>query len=383
MTICNEEQKRAAGWLGRRQVLLGALALSGCGAPPDNIIGVAGPSPQGAAGLGGMTRHKLFVMTTRALDPDPSILFSGQRSGQLSFASMAVTIPPNHQSGVVERPEILPPDPTESLTIVEPLLYEGDDAFIAVIEEELRARAPADRNLLVFVHGFNTTLAEAVLRLGQFVEDSGYSGVPILFSWASGGRLINYVYDLNSVLAARDDLLNGTILLGQTSATALDVVAHSMGNLLTVEALRQAELMGRFNKTGRLRHVILASPDIDVDLFRQQLAPFPPEDRRFYVLISRDDGALRVSRILAGGVPRVGAGDVAALAEIGVTVIDLSEINEGGSSHSKFAGSPDIVRLIGQRLSLDGPLETAAPPSVLASLATLPLTVTQGTLPSP
>jgi esterase/lipase superfamily enzyme len=330
-----------------------------------------------------MTRHKLFVMTTRALDPDPSILFSGQRSGQLSFASMAVTIPPNHQSGVVERPEILPPDPTESLTIVEPLLYEGDDAFIAVIEEELRARAPADRNLLVFVHGFNTTLAEAVLRLGQFVEDSGYSGVPILFSWASGGRLINYVYDLNSVLAARDDLLNGTILLGQTSATALDVVAHSMGNLLTVEALRQAELMGRFNKTGRLRHVILASPDIDVDLFRQQLAPFPPEDRRFYVLISRDDGALRVSRILAGGVPRVGAGDVAALAEIGVTVIDLSEINEGGSSHSKFAGSPDIVRLIGQRLSLDGPLETAAPPSVLASLATLPLTVTQGTLPSP
>lgn len=381
MTNGSGGQARMTIPLARRQILLGALALAGCAAAPENIIGVAQRSPDVTTGGSDVARHKLFVMTTRALDPDPAVLFSSRRANGLNFASMVVTIPPTHQPGVVERPDALPPDPSKFLTVVEPLLHEGDDAFVAAVEAELRSRDPDDRHVLVFVHGYNTTLAEAVLRLGQFVEDASYTGVPILFSWASSGRLRNYVYDLNSVLAARDDLLTGAFLVGQTSATALDLVAHSMGNLLTVEALRQAQLMGQYNRTGRLRHVILASPDIDVDLFRRQLSTFPPEDRRFYVLISRDDGALRTSRIMAGGVARVGSGDVAVLAALGVTVIDLSEIQDGGSNHSKFAGSPDIVRLIGQRLSLDGPLETAASPSLIESLAVLPITITQGARP--
>ncbi|TNC66569.1 alpha/beta hydrolase [Rubellimicrobium roseum] len=352
--------------LGRRQVLLGGLALGGCAAVPDDIIGVAGAPTSAEAGP--RSTHDIFVVTTRALDPNPAVLFSSRRSDGLSFASATVTIPLTHQAGRVERPDRLPPDPSQQMTVVEPFLY-NEDGFVAAIDAALAARPRSDRHALVFVHGYNTTLAEALLRLGQFVEDSGYTGVPILFSWASGGRLLNYVYDLNSVLAARDDLIRAAEVLARTQTTAVDVVAHSMGNLLTVEAMRQAQLLGRFNETGRLRYIILASPDVDVDLFRRQLEPFPRDERRFFVLISRDDGALRVSRLLAGGVPRVGAGDVEPLAAIGVTVIDLSEIEVGGLSHTKFAESPEIVQLIGARLSRDGPLETAAGPSLAESLA--------------
>ncbi len=87
---------------------------------------------------------------------------------------------------------------------------------------------------------------------------------------------------------------------------------------------------------------------------------FPPDERRqFYVLISRDDIALSFSKWLARGVPRVGGSNAEALARSGVTVIDLSQIELDGSNHTKFAESPEIVQLIGARLSVDGSLEKA------------------------
>lgn len=86
-----------------------------------------------------------------------------------------------------------------------------------------------------------------------------------------------------------------------------DIVAHSMGNLLTVEALRNTVLSrGTFNQTGELRSLILASPTTDIDLFGAQIEPMPQDLRRFYILVSRDDEALAASRFIGGGVNRVG-----------------------------------------------------------------------------
>jgi esterase/lipase superfamily enzyme len=108
-------------------------------------------------------------------------------------------------------------------------------------------------------------------------------------------------------------------------------VAHSIGNLLTVEGIRQAKLLGQFSKKGRLAAVILASPDIDVDLFEQQIAVFPENERNFFILISRDDKAIAVSRKIAGRIDRVS---------------DRSSLN-----HTKFAVSPEMVKLIGRRVN--------------------------------
>lgn len=364
--------------LPRRSVLLGALALGACSARPDNIIGVRAPGVDASA-IPGRKEHRIYVMTTRALDADASLMFNNKRGDSLSFAAVTVGVPPNHQSGKVERPRAVPPDPEKEFTIDTPTHYNGEKAFVQALRAELATRALPDLNLMVFVHGYNTSLAEAIMRMGQFVHDTGYSGVAVLFSWASAGRLRDYVYDLNSVLAARDDLLRGTFLLSQTQAKFIDVVAHSMGNLLTVEALRQAKLQGNFGKTGRLRYVILASPDIDADLFRRELSVFPANERRFYVMISRDDGVLRFSRMLAGGVPRVGNDDLKNLAELGVTVIDLSEIHDSGSNHAKFASSPEIVQLIGERLRVDGPMESHQP-SLVEAIVTLPIQVVAATV---
>ncbi|WP_161492582.1 alpha/beta hydrolase [Pseudophaeobacter leonis] len=111
-----------------------------------------------------------------------------------------------------------------------------------------------------------------------------------------------------------------------------------------MEAIVDAAQAGDFDQTGRLRNVVLASPDIYYDLFRSQIGQIDTTFDRFFVLLSHDDYALRASRIIAGGVPRVGAADAEDLAQLGVHAVDLSEIHDQNSdSHSKFAGRPECA----------------------------------------
>lgn len=247
------------------------------------------------------------------------------------------------------------------MTVSEPLVYQKRDDFLSDVRGALAERPRKDRDILLFVHGFNTSLTDALLRIGQFVDDSGFEGVPVLFSWASHGKLLDYVYDLNSALHARDGLIDTAELLGRTRTRNFDIIAHSMGNFLTVEAMRQAKLEGVYNATGRIGSVILASPDIDLDVFRRQMSVFDKNEKAFYVLISDDDKALSTSRFLAGGINRVGDADAEELAKLGVTVIDLTQIDDANSlHHTKFADSPEVVQLLGSEILKGDSLNTPA-----------------------
>ncbi len=351
---------------------------------PEGIIGVDNPVTP-AETVKGLKRHDIFIMTSRALDNDPAVFYSGERSQNLGLAKVTVTVPPNHVSGAIERPSSLPPKPEKEFTIIDPRTFSSESAMTKELGEALNSLPKGDRTILLFVHGYNTTLADAVLRLAQFTEDTDFNGIPVLFSWASGGKLFDYVYDLNSALQARDDLLRSARLLAETNAEGFNIVAHSMGNFLTVEAMRQAKLLGTFDRNNRVRNFIFASPDIDVDVFAQQLKPFSERERsRFFVLISADDKALSFSSRIAGGVNRVGAAEPDELAKLGVTVIDLTKIEDSNDlNHSKFSDSPAIVKLIGKRLEAGGSLETGRQKTdpvgdAAAGLAILPVRLLSG-----
>jgi esterase/lipase superfamily enzyme len=120
-------------------------------------------------------------------------------------------------------------------------------------------------------------------------------------------------------------------------------MAHSMGSWLTMEALRQMAIR-RGRLPAKLSHVILASPDLDVDVFQEQLDEIGPERSRITIFTSKDDRALLVSRRLAGGVQRLGAVDLTKPeVQAGVRAGD-------GLNHTKFAESADVVQSIGRRL---------------------------------
>lgn len=324
------------------------LMLASCsGGPPSAVIGL---QPEiDPASVPGANRVDVFVATSRAPDADERVLFSGERSDTTGFAQLSVWIPPNHETGRIERPTTLPPDPRNHFVITDPVVFSDEPKFVRAVDQDLATRPRDEQNILYFIHGYNTDFTSAVFRIAQFVHDSGFDGTPVLFTWASRGRTLDYVYDLNSTLHARDALLQSAQALGSgTRVKSVDVLAHSMGNLLTVEAIRQSALTGTFNRRGRINSIILAAPDIDIDLFARQLSWVPRNDPPIYVLTSSDDRALRVSRRLAGNVDRVGAASPDELSGLPVNVIDLSAVSDTESiHHTKFAGAPEVVKLIG------------------------------------
>ncbi|MEO1678739.1 MAG: alpha/beta hydrolase [Pseudomonadota bacterium] len=331
----------------------GALValLAACGPLPP-LIGIDNPAVP-ARSVAGVSLHKVFIATTREDSEVVGALFSELRADELGLASVTVSIPPNHEIGRLERPRSLPPDPRTEFAVVDPTIYTQDRAFLDALNRELAQRSPDQRDVLFFVHGYNTTASTAILRAAQFVEDTGFQGVPVLFTWASAGRISEYVYDMNSALIARPKLLQAGDLVSQSIAKGYFVFAHSMGGFLTMEGLVDAVQEGELDfNDGSLEGIVLASPDIDLDLFRSQIQQLEPLKDDIYVLLSEEDYALNVSRWIAGGVPRVGAANADEIARLGVNAIDLTAIKDSRTdSHNKFVGSPAIVQLIGNGLN--------------------------------
>jgi esterase/lipase superfamily enzyme len=335
-------------------VMAMAALLAGCGGGKrtEELLGSAMVTAS-IADISG--NHAIFVATTRKRSDNPDKVFDGERSAVLNFARVNVTVPKSHEPGTIERKgRGRSDDPSKYFMASEVVGYDTAPKFQKAIDVDMAARGG---RALVFVHGYNTGFDDAVFRLTQIAHDSGYPGTPVLFSWASGASTTSYVYDKESAAAARDQLEVTLKLLSQSGAQRIDIVAHSMGTWVTMETLRQLAIEGDRDLGGKLGDVVLASPDIDVDVFKSQMRRYGKPDKPFIVLLSDDDRALRLSGLLAGSQPRVGdyknaAGD---LTNYGVTVVDLSDAKGVDRlNHTKFANNPELVKLLGQRLREDG-----------------------------
>jgi len=181
---------------------------------------------------------------------------------------------------------------------------------------------------------------------------------PILFTWPSRGNLFAYGYDRESASLSRDafeQLLN--MLVRDPAIGKIDILAHSMGNFLVLETLRQMALRDRAIPS-KIDDVMLAAPDVDVDAFENELADMGDPHPKFTLFPSRDDKALALSGWIWGSDARLGAIDPKAepyksrLAAEHVNVFDLTDIKStDAANHNKFVQSPELVRLVGDRLA--------------------------------
>jgi esterase/lipase superfamily enzyme len=334
-------------------VSLLSILLAACGGPPRVLV-VSAARPEDTAGT-----VRIFVATSRASTRQPEY-FSGERSPAVGFARLDISVPRSHQIGQLELPGSVTSagDPASHFTVsgVERLT---EPEILKQVRAEIAQRPQADREVLVFVHGFNTNFADAAFRFAQIVTDSGFKGVPVLFTWPSRAQVLAYPYDRDSADFSRDALEIGLRAIARDlGANRFDILAHSMGTLLTVETLRQAAIRGDGSFGGKLRNVMLAAPDIDIDVFKTQLAAIK---RPVTVFVSSDDRALDFSRQFAGDKARLGAISekdtdvVADLSRAGARIIDLSKDRSGDDyNHGKFATTPRIVQMIGRRLGADG-----------------------------
>jgi len=321
-----------------RTALAGALLMSA-----GLLAGCAGrPGPEALAAISdsvpGASEHVILVASSRARDPKPGIFYNGERTPALSFAKVDMTVPPTHKPGMTEVPRGMP-NPATDMAVREAVYRDTPQEFTADLKAELAKRPAGQKNVFIFVHGYNTLYSEALYRLAQMAEDSKATDVPVLFTWASRGEVADYVYDNNSATAARDRLEETIRLAFDSGAEKVSILAHSMGNWVTVEALRQIQISGRKVPAERLGNIVLAAPDIDVDVFKSQLKRFGKPDKPFIVIVSRDDKALAFSDFIAGDKPRVGAyANDKDLVELGAIVVDMSDVKStDGFNHGKFA----------------------------------------------
>jgi esterase/lipase superfamily enzyme len=232
---------------------------------------------------------------------------------------------------------------------------EGDE-FKAELASHVSGRIGVNRDVLIFVHGYNTSFAEARWRAGQIVADSRFGGVPILFTWPSRGGLLSYASDKDSAMASRDALQGLLEDVAKTPGISkIHILAHSMGGWLAMEALRQEAIANDRDLGGHLGEVMLASPDIDLDVFTQQMARIAPAN--VTVFATSNDRALGLSSWIADDRPRVGAvnaakpQDRAALEKLGAKVYDLSAFSDGLIDHGIYADTPDVLHAIGAQLT--------------------------------
>lgn len=354
--------------------LLLAAFLMSCASPPE---GVLSPIVQTDADA---TAVSIMVATTRAPSENPGLLYTGERGDAIDFNELVISIPPeaNRKVGEVQWPKKLPANPSREFATLSAKPFTTVEAVEAWYQ---RTRSPTGR-LLIFVHGFNTRYESAVYRFAQIAHDSNTDATPVMFTWPSRGSVFDYGYDKESTNYSRsalETLLTGAVAVPEIKE--ITILAHSMGTWLTVESLRQMAIRnGKI--ASKITDVILASPDLDVDVFRQQIVDMGPDRPKFTIFVSKDDRALTLSRRISGNVDRLGQIDISnpiyreGLENAGITVLDLSALQVGDRlNHSKFAESPEVVKLLGQRL-IDGQTVTDQDIGLGTELGATALTLT-------
>ena len=318
------------------------LALAACGNTPRGF----GDFRPDAERHGKLT--ETLVGTTRALAV-PELMFSDRRADGLNFGSITVSVPPNHVPGQLER-SLSRPDPKQHFAAVRGAYINTEAAFIAAVNRQIADNPSYDGEVMIFIHGYNTSFAEGVFRGTQFHSDWKLPAVPVHFSWPSAANAAGYVYDKESVLYSRDSFARFLEVMGKTKAKSIVVLAHSMGTHLTMETLRQLAISGRRDVLERLSMVALVSPDIDRAVFDTQFEAIAPPPFPIVAVVSRDERALAVSARLQRD-SRLGTGtDKQALIDKGIAVVDLTDVNDGdGTNHSKFATSATFIQLIQNR----------------------------------
>ncbi|MFC5482027.1 alpha/beta hydrolase [Microvirga aerilata] len=326
------------------------LGLNACAGLRGTLVPVAESVP-------GASKVDMLVATTRMRAADPEEFFSGDRGPELSFAEFTVSIPPDasRKQGEVQWPRNVPGNPATDFVTLKADVIDRTQAAAWVRGS---VRQVPQRRVLLFVHGFNNRFDDAVFRFAQIVHDAGTPVAPVLFTWPSRGSVLAYGYDRESNTYSRTALETTLRMLARDpSVGEISILAHSMGNWVTLEALRQMAIRdGRV--APKIRNVLLAAPDVDVDLFREAIMDMGRQRPGFTLFVSQDDRALAVSRRLWGDAVRLGAIDPeqepyrGEMEQAGITVLNLSKLRSGDPlNHSKYAESPEVVRIIGRELA--------------------------------
>lgn len=307
---------------------------------------VAASRGVGESGSSGHNEIDVFYGTDRAPEVDQGIIqYTAQQDGALHLGVATVTIPASHTFGELESPSIwrlefrANPDRHVILKSVDQL---DETTFQSALERYMQKAE--SREAFVFVHGYNVTFEDAARRTAQMAYDMKFPGAPIFYSWPSRGQLLSYARDETMVqrtVPYLSEFLN--MVARETGAEVVHLIAHSMGNRAMTNALKLMSQESVEMEGPLFNEILLAAPDIDVEVFRQISEAVTGMGQGTTLYASANDKALGASRRLRSDLTRLGD------TRNGITVlqnmesIDASLVDSDFLGHGYFADNRSVL----------------------------------------
>lgn len=280
---------------------------------------------------------------------NPYDFFRGKRDLSMTLGSAIVSVP--HQRRVGELP--LPPSWMEEARanparyfVIKTISVSSKDAFWKDIRGDIGA-LDGRGEALVFIHGYNTSFASALLRTAQLAADLEINGAAVLYSWPSKGNVLSYLMDKNEAIAPLVSDLTKLLctLARETGAKRVHLVAHSMGCEFLLRALEHLQTGVAASREPPFAEIVFAAPDVDASDFTQRVVGTKGLGHRMTVYSSSNDRALKWSE-WANGEPRAGSSPEYLLSA-GIDCVDTSNTQTDALGHGNFSmGAIDDLRSI-------------------------------------
>ena len=298
----------------------------------------------------------LFGTDRKKDDSKPSPAFGAERSDNGNVYGRAVVTVPDAQALLIAAlPDyvggrIAPVEVTDEQRLALGCIKEMDN-------QQMIKEANEGKQALVFVHGYNVSFEDAMRRAAQIAHDIQFDGDVFLFSWPSKASSLGYLADLGTAQFAASHLEEFIEkVVAQSKVTKVHFIAHSMGNLVLLNAL--AELAGEHqNLRPLIGEVIDAAPDVDPGVFAQFATKIKKAGANLTLYAARSDKALSASSFLRFGLPQAGFINGKPLIvrdEVtGDIVVDTIDITNGGTAawydlfaldHDIYSSNPIIIR---------------------------------------
>ncbi|HEY9691103.1 MAG TPA: alpha/beta hydrolase [Oculatellaceae cyanobacterium] len=275
------------------------------------------------------------------------VIYEGSRNPkeELEFGLAKVSIPADHRMGYIERPKWWKLEFSEDINkhiVLLNIESWTQEYFQTKLRESLFQLEEPE--ILLFIHGYNTSFKDAILRTAQITHDLKFLGTAICYSWPSAARLEMYPSDENNIEWTIPHLKEFVrFLLTMVGAKSVNAIAHSMGNRALARVIKETDLSALSDNSASLRHIIFAAPDIDADVFKQFAKDFYEKANFFTLYASSNDKALSASKKFHGGLPRAGDSGQEIVIVDGIDTIDASLVDTSLIGHSYFGDNRSVI----------------------------------------
>jgi esterase/lipase superfamily enzyme len=260
---------------------------------------------------------------------------------EVLYSECRVTVPHIHHLDPIRGSKLSPlsSNPTKQVKLAAPRRLSQERFFsdLAAIVK----RSP-ERDVFVFVHGFNADFERAVTRAAQIAQDMPFNGAVVCYSWPSQASQWKYKTDQTVADKSAPVLAEFLTKLGDRlpADVSLNIVAHSMGNRVLMQAMNQ--LPERFAYPRRFDEIVLAAPDVGVRRFEKLFPAIDAVSRRVTLYASDGDMPLIASWVVN---QEQRAGDSARPVRIDrLDTVDVSRVDVGFMGHSYYGSNRSVLR---------------------------------------